>query len=844
MRIAIEVFGTQSESRFRGVGRYTYEFVNALLDLGTRHEFLLYAQEGAPTDYIPGKGRVEVRWLQADPAKGERTLSDVYRRLLGTNADGIDMLLLCNPSELRFDYVPPSPPLNGVKMVALVHDLIPLIFSEHYFKGWPGPEYVRLYMRGLDRLRRYDGFVTNSAATRDDVIAHLGARPDRVTNIGAGGDGAFFSPDPSDRADLGHLGITGPFVFSVGSVEYRKNVNGLIDAFAALPESIRGSHQLVLTYNPNEDEANRVRGHADHRGVLDRLIMTGRIDDATLRTMYRRCAAFVFPSRYEGFGFPVLEAMLCAAPTIAGNNSSQIEIVGDAGLLVDAGSTEDIRSRLESILADPDRAADLRRRAPIQGGQFTWKRTAERAVSAFEGLKRGRSYRVDRSHARKPRIAFFSPLPPMLSGISDYSARLIGALKSRYTIDLYHDGDYVPGLKLNSLEFACHDHRLFRRNAAILGYHACLYQMGNSPLHKYMYDLLPEFPGPVTLHDFSLAGFRYWDAMVNGGGHDEFRREIAGFNKDAAARYGPMLDRWSKLPGGVVAACAREGLFLNQRIFAHATGMIFHSPWCVKRAEELYPLYSGRMTVIPYGATAAPVAPEKKAALRAKYGLPQDVLIAGNFGLIHSTKMNIESLRAFAEVARRDPDALFLLVGPEYDDNASRECVAELGLERRVRYLGPKPAEEFVELVAASDIGLNLRRPPTNGETSSSLLDLFRQGIPAIITDVGTFSDFPETACRKLPWVDGSSQDLLTRTLVGLAESRAAREELGASAMQYVRDRHSWSRVAEIYAQAIEASIPPGRGNRPSPARGPHFRLGAKGASRPERPAAGREAAR
>ena len=78
MRIAIEVFGTQSESRFRGVGRYTYEFVNALLDLGTRHEFLLYAQEGAPTDYIPGKGRVDVRWLQARPFAGR---ADALRRL-------------------------------------------------------------------------------------------------------------------------------------------------------------------------------------------------------------------------------------------------------------------------------------------------------------------------------------------------------------------------------------------------------------------------------------------------------------------------------------------------------------------------------------------------------------------------------------------------------------------------------------------------------------------------------------------------------------------------------------------------------------------------------------------
>ncbi len=275
MRIAIEVLGTQSESRFRGVGRYTHELVNALLDLRTDHEFILHAQAGAPSDYIPGAGRAEVRWLEPEPARGERNLSDIYRRLLGTNADRIDLLLLCNPSELRFDYLPPSPPLNGVKMAAVMYDLIPLIFSEHYFSRWPGPEYIRQYVRGLDRLRRYDGFLAISDSTRDDVISRLGVRPDRVVNIGTGGDGAFFKPDSADDRDLGELGIGGPFVFSMGAMEFRKNIWGLIDAFAGLPESVRSSHQLVLTYNPNEDEASRVRSHASSRGVLDRIVLTG-----------------------------------------------------------------------------------------------------------------------------------------------------------------------------------------------------------------------------------------------------------------------------------------------------------------------------------------------------------------------------------------------------------------------------------------------------------------------------------------------------------------------------------------------------------------------------------------
>ena len=83
MRIAIEVFGTQSESRHRGVGRYTHEFVNALIDLDTTHEFLLYAQDGAPIDYLPGRSRVETRFIRPDPARGERSLTDCVRRVLG-----------------------------------------------------------------------------------------------------------------------------------------------------------------------------------------------------------------------------------------------------------------------------------------------------------------------------------------------------------------------------------------------------------------------------------------------------------------------------------------------------------------------------------------------------------------------------------------------------------------------------------------------------------------------------------------------------------------------------------------------------------------------------------------
>jgi glycosyltransferase involved in cell wall biosynthesis len=139
--------------------------------------------------------------------------------------------------------------------------------------------------------------------------------------------------------------------------------------------------------------------------------------------------------------------------------------------------------------------------------------------------------------------------------------------------------------------------------------------------------------------------------------------------------------------------------------------------------------------------------------------------------------------------------------------------------------MGPKPAAEFVELVATADIGLNLRRPPTNGETSSSLLDLLRQGIPTLITDVGTFADFPEHAVRKLPWRDDRDQAMLTKTLVELATNALERTQLGESALKYVRDRHDWSQVALRYVEAIEASRRDLRQDALPPVGRPHIRF-------------------
>jgi len=820
VRIGIDMLAVQSPgSRGRGIGRYSLNLVSALLARDSGNEYILYGHEDFPTDQIPSTTtQASVRILHRDPSRGTPTMANVLEQLTKINPEQLDLFLTLSPFDMCSDFAPPPKPLNGLPMATVVYDLIPFLFQEQYLAD---PYWANRYYQNMRLLWRYDAYLAISEATRADCLSLMQVPEQQVVNISTASDGRFFLPDrtaPMPAAStqiLRGLGITLPFVFCVSGQDPntdRKNIRGLIDAFHLLPDRSRRTHQLVITCAMTDDYIKQTEAYARERAVAEQLVLTNSVPDESLRVLYQRCAAFVFPSHYEGFGLPILEAMQCGAAVVAGNNSSQIEVVDEAGLLVNTHDTADIAAKMGQLLDDRRLAHDLGQRAIDHAHSFTWERTADRALEALgDAVARAWKRRPGRPSARliKPRIAVFSPLPPKGSGISDYTVHLIERLKRIYTIDLFHDLGYVPDLGMGDADYGCHDYRMFDRMAAVHDYRGILYQMGNSCYHKFIYETLLRHPGIVTLHDFCLAGFQYWCSLEPDAEPGLFRREIEFHCREQARDVLPHLVEWNREPGGLQESFARRGLYLNRRIFEHARRVVVHSSWCVEKVRVLFPEHLDRTSLIPHGADALAIAPRERAEIRKRFDLPADALICGCFGILHPNKLNIETIVAFQALADMNPSALLLFAGQDWGLGEARRKVNELGLEERVRILGRQSIEDFYDLIAVTDIGISMRQPPTNGETSGALLHLLRLGTATVVNDVGTFSGYPDHVVRKVRCGPEMIGDL-RKALAELASERPAREALGQAAWNYVAENHAWSRAASLYAEEIERTYEAG----------------------------------
>ena len=484
MKVGIDIQALQTEAtRHRGIGRYTLSLIEALKNCQDGNIYQLFANNALAvpeldTDYLSYK---YLNYVQGE----NKELNDLSMKASLVSED-IESLLIANPME-GDDIVMPNFANYSKSYFVICYDLIPLIFSDKYLGN---PRRKEHYLSRLENIKHADFVFTISEATRQDAIKYLNIPSEKALNISAG-----FSPIFTPLQFLEHrkwlkefankFGVDKKFILYTGGEDWRKNIEGMVHAFAQLPQNLKDNYQLVIACKVSEQFSQKITKLASDLGIKKSLVLTNYVTDQELRALYSTCSLFVFPSFYEGFGLPLLEAMACGAPAIASNSSSLVEIISDSKLLFNPHSTKEITNKMQQVLSDQAWSKKISEIGQKRATQFSWQSVANKMSNVFKEYKP--INRVSVSFARitteetKTKIAFFSPFRPIKSGISDYSHELLTFLANHCELDLYYDEGYSPDT--TDLNQAVFPWSQFEKRVVNEDYENIIYHIGNSDYH-------------------------------------------------------------------------------------------------------------------------------------------------------------------------------------------------------------------------------------------------------------------------------------------------------------------------------------------------------------------------
>lgn len=359
--------GRSLRGRFSGVVRYTHELIGALAPTlgGDLTVFLTDAPDGL--DGLPGLRRVRAPF----PTPNE------YARAFWEQT-----LVPLQVARLRPDvYHSPNyilPAALACPAVVTVHDLCFLDRRVQRLRS-------HLYLRALTALavRRARRVICVSETTRADVVRHYPEAADRVRVVGEGVAARFGPPAPEDVARVkAKLGISGPYVLFVGTVEPRKNLARLIRGFAGAVGGGDLPHSLVIAGGEGWKDAE-IRAAWDGSAVRERIRFAGYVAEPDLPALYGGADVFAYPSLDEGYGLPPLEAMACGTAVLSSRAGSLPEVLGDAAELVDPRDEAALEAALRGLLADPRRRERLARAGTAQAARHRWRRVAEETLAVY-----------------------------------------------------------------------------------------------------------------------------------------------------------------------------------------------------------------------------------------------------------------------------------------------------------------------------------------------------------------------------------------------------------------------------------------------------------------------------
>lgn len=393
MKIGVDLRPLYTGSKYRGVGFYTREMFKELLKLDTENEYhFLNLYGGFPDDIVLDE-RCFVHSYYEGPMVadcGEKNLFRVPELDEVREAQvkhflrhsGIDLMLFTSPNEYGNPFRPEW--FSSVKTASIMYDVIPLAFPDQCLFD---PRYKADYEASLEFVKGLDLLLAISEFTREDTAKHLKIPKDKIEVISSGIDERYLDVGKRNtKPTRDRLGVNGDYFLFAGGIDFKKNIESVIEAYAALRKEQQDKTCFVIVGKAAEDTINHYRQIAEAYDIADRLVFTGFVTDDELLDLYCGAKALVFPSLYEGFGLPVIEAMACGTPVITSNNSSLKEIAEGFALMVNPKSVKDIIKAMNAVLTGGPKIENMVSAAKAHARTYTWRSVAEKAHAALMRL--------------------------------------------------------------------------------------------------------------------------------------------------------------------------------------------------------------------------------------------------------------------------------------------------------------------------------------------------------------------------------------------------------------------------------------------------------------------------
>lgn len=788
-RILLDVQSLQGENRHRGIGNYTRELLRELVQNNSSLNFEFLLNDASSLEFSEAfeflnsitnnpvihlwsgphlKGQQEERWATI-------SLRATYEKV------SPDLLLIFSYFEGFNNPIQTAITGSTIPTAVIVYDFIPAIFPEAYLTN---PSYKSWYQQKLAEIKQADLLLGISESTVSDASSKIGIEIEKLRHIGTG---VNQNTEPTATQFEN-------FALYVGGIDWRKNIERLISGFA-VSRSAKDGLGLRIVCAVGVEEEKRLVSLAMSAGISEgKFLLTGYLSDEELRETYKQAKFCIFPSLYEGFGLPIIEAMSFGKAVICSNTSSMLEIQEIHDARFDPLSVSAIASAIDKINFDEAFRKMLELESKRAIAKHTWPNVSKRTVEAIK-IKLPVEPLTNKTHTKieKLTLALVTPWPSAQSGIALYSRVLAEHLSEFYEISIVNDQLTNETSSFISEYIDIKDFRSRSKE-----FDRIVYQLGNSDHHCASLEALSEIPGVVVLHDFYMSGVLQ---------HSEiFGQKQNLWSKHLLQSHGfkALRDKKNAEDISEIVKKYPSNLLIQQQALA----TISHNPRADLMEQSWIEIpkpnsLKQNLPMIP-NFTLRQLEEIDHNALE-KWSLTEQSFVIASFGFITHTKGHFEIAGAIKKLLSHGyREVVFLNVGEDQSGHFGQRLNAQirnLELSEKFRVLGWTTEEDFQKLLRRADVVIQLRKEH-NGEGSGALLDAMANGKAIITTNSLVPSKGSDTFLEVLS--DDCNSEQIYESLKKLIDDEAYRRELERRARKQYEKYHNPYRIAQHYRDIIE----------------------------------------